>query len=143
VLDWLDCDDEEVGVKMVEEGFEPGEGAVLDFFGSRLDLDSFGMRLECDGEEAGVRMLDSAVLDSFRVELGVERTVCGVELFVNLYSKSRFTVKHVSSHSPILIKINSQRALPCCAWAWSVASIAKTSIMNRALILALCSWRAE
>lgn len=82
---------------MIEEGFETGEGAVLDIFG--------GSRPVCDVEEAGVRMLDSAVLDSFRVELSVEGTACGVELFVN-------PVKHVSSRSPILIKINTQRALP-------------------------------
>jgi hypothetical protein len=73
---------------------------VLDSFG--LDLDSFG-RLECDDEEVGVRLveeelLDSAVLDSFRVVLDVKGTVCGVELFVYPYPISRLRC-------------------PCCAWA--------------------------
>jgi hypothetical protein len=89
VLDWLECDDEEVRVELqlIEEGFETGDRAVLDSFDP----------LECDGKEAGVNMLDSAVLDSSKVQLDVEGTVRGVELVVNPYPKLRFTTKHVNS----------------------------------------------
>lgn len=67
MLDWLECDDEEVRVELqlIEEGFETGDRAVLDSFDP----------LEYDGKEAGVNMLDSAVLDSSKVQLDVEGTV--------------------------------------------------------------------
>jgi hypothetical protein len=84
----VELEDEEVGVELIEEELEKetGEGlldrTVLDFFVTRLDLDSFGMRLECDGEEVGVEvieeelvietgegLLDWVVLDSFGLDL--------------------------------------------------------------------------